>query len=59
MKQEPAVLTSKPVADLELELRKVRQNSLIATRKGDFRTVARLTIEAARLKRQMDLESGF
>lgn len=33
------------------QLHRVRQESLIASRRGDFRTVARLTCEAARLNR--------
>lgn len=33
------------------ELHRVRQESLAASRRGDYRTVARLTCEAARLNR--------
>lgn len=39
------------VEQLQLELRRVRQQSLIAMRKGDFRAVARFSSEAARLNR--------
>jgi len=41
------------VSILEYELRNLRQASLIATRKRDFRTVARLTLEATRLSREL------
>ncbi len=38
---------------LSQELQRVRQKSLTASRTGDFRTVARLTGEAARLNREI------
>ncbi len=38
---------------LTQELQHVRQQSLFASRTGDFRTVARLTGEAARLNREI------
>jgi hypothetical protein len=34
---------------LSLELSKVRRHSLLASSRGDFRVVAKLTLEAARL----------
>jgi hypothetical protein len=39
------------LARLAEELRRVRQQSLEASRKGDFRTVARLTQQAADINR--------
>ena len=44
--------TLKPViskTDLERELQRIRQESLIATRKGNFRKVAQLTLAAAKV----------
>ncbi|MCI0538612.1 MAG: DUF6435 family protein [Verrucomicrobiales bacterium] len=42
---------------LRAELRQVRQESLTATRQGDYRTVARLTAKAAALNKAiMDAE---
>jgi hypothetical protein len=37
--------------ELSLQLAKNRRESLAASERGDFRTVARLTLEAARLNR--------
>ena len=42
------------IAELERDLQKVRQRTLIATRRGDFYAVARLTNEARRLGDQMN-----
>jgi hypothetical protein len=39
------------LTQLSHDLQRVRQESLTASRKGDFRAVARLTCEAARLNR--------
>ncbi len=39
------------LVQLNQELQQVRQQSLTASRRGDFRAVARLTCEAARLNR--------
>ena len=39
------------IDQLRAELRQVRQESLNATRKGDYRTVARLTAKAAELNK--------
>jgi hypothetical protein len=46
------------LADLEEKLRKVRQQSLSASQSGDFRTVARLTSEAARLNERIKALRG-
>lgn len=44
---------------LTQQLQRVRQQSLAASRNGDFRTVARLTGETARINRQiLATESG-
>ncbi|MHC1768659.1 MAG: hypothetical protein AB9869_30995 [Verrucomicrobiia bacterium] len=43
--------TLEELAQFTQELQQVRQDSLAATRRGDFRAVARLTGEAARLNR--------
>jgi hypothetical protein len=40
-------------AQLESELRKVRQDSLIAARRSDYRKVAQLTTQAARLNQEL------
>jgi hypothetical protein len=37
--------------DLTAELANIRRESMKATERGDFRTVARLTLEAARINR--------
>jgi hypothetical protein len=37
------------IVSLQQELQRIRQQSLAASRNGDFRTVGRLTAEAARL----------
>jgi hypothetical protein len=45
---------TKTLIDIEqvrTELRQVRQESLAATRQGDYRTVARLTAKAAALNK--------
>jgi hypothetical protein len=39
--------------DLELELAKTRHDSLIAARSGNYRRVAQLTVEAARLNQRL------
>jgi len=39
------------IEELRIELREVRQESLTATRQGDYRTVARLTAKAAALNK--------
>ena len=41
--------TVETVSLLQRQLQKVRHDSLIATRAGDFRKVAQLTLEASRL----------
>ncbi len=41
------------LADLEEKLRRVRKESLAASQAGDFRTVAKLTSEAARLNEEI------
>jgi hypothetical protein len=47
-------------ASLERELQKSRHDSVIAMRKGDFRMVARLTNEVARIHRVIiDLDGQF
>jgi hypothetical protein len=40
-------------AQLESELRKVRQDSLIAARRSDYRKVAQLTTRAAQLNEEL------
>ena len=39
---------------LELELQKARHESLIAARNGNYRRVAQLTVQAARLNQQLE-----
>jgi hypothetical protein len=43
---------------LSEQLNQVRQQSLAASRRGDFRAMARLTCEAARLNREILLAEG-
>lgn len=44
-------------AGLERQLQKIRQESLLATRSGDFRKVAQLTREAVRLNEEIKARS--
>ena len=46
------------LTQLTHDLQQVRQESLAASRKNDFRTVARLTCEAARLNRLILVAEG-
>ena len=46
------------LTQLTHDLQRVRQESLAASRKGDFRAVARLTCEAARLNRMILAAEG-
>lgn len=46
------------LAQLTQELHRVRRESLAASRSGDYRTVARLTGEAARLNRMILAAEG-
>jgi hypothetical protein len=43
---------------LRMQLRSVRKASLLATQRGDFRTVAKLTCEAATLNRNIQQTEG-
>jgi hypothetical protein len=47
------------VQELKAQLTQVRQQSLAASRLNDFRTVARLTNEAARLNRAIHAQDDF
>jgi hypothetical protein len=52
-----AKVTPEIITSLKRELQQVRQQSLLATRQGDFMKVARLTAQAARLNKSiMDAE---
>ena len=52
-----AKITPDLISTLKRELQTVRQQSLLATRQGDFMKVARLTAHAARLNKSiMDAE---
>lgn len=52
-----AKITPDLISSLRRELQTVRQQSLLATRQGDFMKVARLTAHAARLNKSiMDAE---
>lgn len=52
-----AKITPEIISTLRRELQHVRQQSLMATRQGDFMKVARLTAQAARLNKSiMDAE---
>jgi hypothetical protein len=52
-----AKITPELITTLKRELQTVRQQSLLATRQGDFMKVARLTAHAARLNKSiMDAE---
>jgi hypothetical protein len=50
MKNTP---TRAQVEKLKIQLREVRQHSLLATRQGDYRQVARLTAQAAALNKSI------
>jgi hypothetical protein len=52
-------ITTEQIDHLKEELRGIRQQSLVASRQNDFRTVARLTGEAARLNRQIRAQEEF
>jgi hypothetical protein len=52
----PDVLAKRPT--VEKELQKIRHESLIATRAGDFRKVAQLTRAAARLNQELKTSAG-
>jgi vacuolar-type H+-ATPase subunit D/Vma8 len=51
-------LTRSDIDKLKDELQRIRQRSLEASRHGDFRTVARLTCEAARLNQEINQAEG-
>jgi hypothetical protein len=52
-----ARVTPEIITSLRRELHQIRQQSLLATRQGDFMKVARLTAQAARLNKSiMDAE---
>lgn len=47
------------VHDLKLQLRSIRQQSLEATRRGDYRLVAHLTAQAGKLNRAIMNAQGL
>ncbi len=47
------------IEELKLQLQQVRKDSLAAVRRNDFRTVARLTGEAARINRAIHAGEEF
>ena len=47
------------IQELKAQLTQVRQQSLAASRLNDFRTVARLTSEAARINRAIHAQDDF
>ena len=52
-----AKITPDLISSLKRELQTIRQQSLLATRQGDFMKVARLTAHAAKLNKSiMDAE---
>jgi hypothetical protein len=51
--ERQAQLTSQTVLNLKFKLQELRQRSLQATRKGDFRLVATLTSEASKINHQI------
>jgi hypothetical protein len=51
-------LTRSDIEKLKEELQRIRQRSLEASRQDDFRTVARLTCEAARLNQAINQAEG-
>ena len=52
-------ISTDEVQQLKTQLIQVRQQSLAASRQNDFRTVARLTSEAARLNRAIHTHEDF
>jgi hypothetical protein len=51
--------TQRELDQLRQQLRQVRRASLAATQRGDFRTVARLTCEAAEINRTIQQTEGL
>lgn len=47
------------IQQLKQQLQRVRQQSLLASRQDDFRTVARLTAEASQLNRAIQSREDF
>jgi hypothetical protein len=43
----------KEVEDLKSKLQQVRRASLVAANKGDYRSIARLTVEAAQINKNI------
>ena len=52
-------MTVDDIEQLRDELRNIRERSLTAARQNDFRAVARLTTEAARLNRAIQAQDAF
>lgn len=51
--------TRRDLNELKQQLQHVRKASLAATQRGDFRTVAKLTCEAAELNRSIQHTEGL
>lgn len=54
-----STVTRRDLDNLKQQLRHVRKASLAATQRGDFRTVAKLTCEAADLNRSIQHAEGM
>ncbi len=52
-------VTRRDLEKLKEQLQRVRRASLLATQRGDFRTVARLTTEAAQLNKGIQEAEGL
>ena len=54
-----SLMSVEQLDNVKAELQQVRRQSLAASRQNDFRTVARLTAEAARLNRAIHTQEDF
>jgi hypothetical protein len=52
-------ISADEIQELKQQLHRVRQQSLLASRENDFRTVARLTAEAAQINRTIQCQEDF
>jgi len=54
-----STVTQRDVEKLKEQLERVRKASLVATQRGDYRAVARLTSEAAQLNKGIQEAEGL
>lgn len=56
---EKRVINPEEIDQLKRELHLVRKETLLATRTGDFRRVAKLTVRASELNREINAAEGL